>query len=404
MKKYWKTLSLVGSIATLSASTAFGQTGYFGYNGGACAPNCELPPVCEPVAPACEPVCAPVCDVPPAACEPTCDVAPCEPSCGPALGCDPYCGPGYGYCGFGGCAPCYDLAALVGGALDVATAPFHWAAAMLTEGIYPDCGCAPRPPKINCDPCDMCGNFVGGCGEECETPVCANGYGYGYNNYNNYNGNYGGGYGYDAGSYPVGAYDSEAYDASPTRQKASTGAPTSSRVAPETLPREAVQRGGLSQAPRYRRPSFAFGSFDVQTLVGNKRQAPKFAPVEPLPPTRDGRYEEEYVVQTFAPNASQIRQVSGLTQTTQNAQVRQAAVVPHSTELKQNARRPQTTQIRQSARYPQSTRTVVPNVPNVRSAQPVVRQIADATPVVEERATGRPRTFGQVRPNPTNAR
>lgn len=392
MKKYWKTLSLVGSIATLSASAAFGQSGYFGYNGGACAPNCELPPVCEPVAPACEPVC----DVPPAACEPTCDVAPCEPSCGPAFGCEPYCGPGYGYCGFG-CAPCYDLAALVGGALDVATAPFHWAAAMLTEGIYPDCGCAPRPPKTNCDPCDICGNFVGGCGEECDAPPCANGYA-GYNGYAN---NYGGGYGYDAGSYSVGAYDAEAYDASPTRQKAPAGvAPSSSRVAPETLPREAVQRGGLSQAPQYRRPSFAFGSFDVQTLVGNKRQAPNFAPVEPLPATRSGRYEEEYAVQTFAPSASQIRQVSNLTQTPQNAPIRQAAVVPHSTELKQTARYPRSTQVRQSARYPRSTQTAVPNVPNVRSTQP--RQIADATPLVEERATGRPRTFGQVRP--TNVR
>ena len=380
MKKYWQPLLTVGSIAILSASTAFGQTGYFGYNGGACAPNCELPPVCEPVAPACEPVC----DVPPAACEPTCDVAPCEPSCGPAFGCDPYCGPGYGYCGFGGCAPCYDLAALVGGARDVATAPFHWAAAMLTEGIYPDCGCAPRPPKTNCDPCDICGNFVGGCGEECDAPPCANGYG-GYAN------NYGGGYGYDAGAYPVGAYDSETYDASPTRQKAPTGVPSSSRVAPETLPREAVQRGGLSYAPQYRRPSFAFGSFDVQTLVGNKRQAPRFAPVEPLPATRSDRYEGEYAVQTFAPRASQVRQVSGLTRPSQNAPIRQAAVVPHSTE------------IRRSARYPQPTQTVVPNVPNVpnvRSTQP--RQIVDATPLVEERATGRPRTFGQVRP--TNVR
>ena len=268
------------------------------------------------------------------------------------------------------------------------------AAAMLTEGIYPDCGCAPRPPKTNCDPCDMCGNFVGGCGEECETPVCANG----YNGCNGYANNYGGGYGYDAGSYPVGAYDSEAYDASPTRQKAPAGvAPKSSRVAPETLPREAVQRGGLSTAPQYRRPSFAFGSFDVQTLVGNKRQAPNFAPVEPLPATRADRYEEEYAVQTFAPNASQIRQVSGWTRSSQNAPISQSYVVPHSTEI-QKARRSQATQIRQSARYPQATQVDVPTVANVRSAQPVARQIADATPVVEERATGRPRTFGQVRP------
>ena len=387
MKKYWKSLSIVGSIATLSASAAFGQTGYYGYNGGACAPNCELPPVCEPVAPACEPV----------SCEPTCDVMPCEPtcapSCGPAYGCEPSCGYGYGYGGFC-CNPCYDVAAFVGGALggavNVATAPFHWAAAMLTEGIYPDCGCAPRPPKTNCDPCDMCGNFVGGCGEECETPVCANGYA-GYNNA------YANGYGYDASAYPVGTYDSEAYDASPTRQKAPSLAPSSSRVAPETLPREAIQRGGLSQAPQYRRPSFAFGSLDVQTLVGNKRQASNFAPVEPLPATRAGRYEEEYVVQTFEPSASQIRQVSGLTRSTQTPQISQNYVVPHSTEM-QRAQRSQATQVRQSARYPQATQTVVPNVPNVRSAQPVARQIVDATPVVEERAAGRPRTFGQVRP------
>jgi hypothetical protein len=91
-----------------------------------------------------------------------------------------------------------------------------------------------------------------------------------------------------------------------------------------------------------------------------------------------------------------------LTQRTQNARVRQAAVVPHSSEIAQNARRSQATQIRQSARYPQGPQADVPTVANVRSAQPVARQIADATPVVEERATGRPRTFGQVRP--TNVR
>ncbi|MBR4832892.1 MAG: hypothetical protein IKU86_00970 [Thermoguttaceae bacterium] len=371
MKKYWRSLLAVCSIATLSASTAFGQFGYNGYNGynGACAPNCELPPVCEPVAPACEPVC----DVPPTACEPTCDV---PPTCGPALGCAPYCDSGYGYgCGYGGfCNPCYDVAAIVGGALDVATAPFHWAAAMLTEGIYPDCGCAPRPPKTNCDPCDMCGNFVGGCGEECETPVCANNYG--YNNYG-------------AGSYPVGAYDAETYDASPTRQKSAPGPVPTTNAAPETLPQEAVRRGDLSfaprpQAPRYGRPSFAFGGFDVQALVNNKRQAPSRVAPRPV------RYEEEYVVQAPAPNASPIRQVSGLTRSTQNAPISQAAVVPHSTE------------IRRSARCPQTTRTVVPNV---RSTQPAsARPLADATPVVEERAAGRPRTFGQVRPNSANAR
>lgn len=394
MKKYWKSLLTVGSIATLSASTAFGQAGYFGYNGGACAPNCELPPVCEPVAPACEPVCAPVCDVPPAACAPTCDVppAPCAPTC------DPYYGAGCGYGGFG-CYPCYDLAAFVGGVLDVATAPFHWAASMLTEGIYPDCGCAPRPPKTNCDPCDICGNFVGGCGEECDAPPCA-GAGYGYDNYNGFNG-YNGGYatGYDAGSYPVGAYDSEAYDASPTRRQAPAGVPASSNAAPETLPQEAVQRGSVSfaprpQAPQYRRPSFAFGGFDVRALVGNTRQTSNFATAHPLPPTRDAAFQGEYAARPIAPdalNASPIRQVSASTQPTQNAPIRQAAGVSPST------------QIRQSARYPQPTQTaVVPNIPNVRSTQP--RQIVDATPLVEERATGRPRTFGQVRPNPTNAR
>ncbi len=371
MNKYWQRLLTVGSIATLSASTAFGQIGYNGYN-GACAPNCELPPVCEPV-----------CDVPPTACEPTCDV---PPTCGPAIGCDSYCEPGYGYgCGYGDfCNPCYDVAAIVGGALDVATAPFHWAAAMLTEGIYPDCGCAPRPPKTNCDPCDICGNFVGGCGEECETPACAGNYAY--------NG-YAAGYdAYGAGSYPVGAYDAETYDASPTRQKSAPALAPTQNAAPETLPQEAVRRGGLSfaprpQAPRYGRPSFAFGGFDVQALVNNKRQAP--SRVAPLPVRRN----EEYVVQAPTPNASPIRQVSNLTRSTQNSQIRQAAVVPHSSE------------IRRSARYPQPTQTVVPNVPNVRSTQPAnARPLADATPLVEERAAGRPRTFGQVRPNPTNAR
>lgn len=386
MKKYWQCLLTVGSIATLGASTAFGQIGYNGYN-GACAPNCELPPVCEPVAPACEPVC----ELPPAACEPTCDV---PPTCGPAIGCEPYCGPCYGYGGF--CAPCCDLAAIVGGALDVATAPFHWAAAMLTEGIYPNCGCAPRPPKTNCDPCDVCGNFVGGCGEECDAPPCAGGYGGTYNGYDNYNAY--NGYN-NANSYPVGAYDAEAYDSSPTRQKSAPGLASPTNASPETLPQEAVRRGSLSfaprpQAPRQARPSFAFGGFDVQTLVGNRRPATNYATATPLPARRPVPYEEEYVVQTVAPdasNASQIRQVSGLTQTSQTtrgSQIRQTAAVSQSAP------------IRQSARYPQSAPV---SVPNVRSTQP--KPIVGATPLIEERAASRPRTFGQVRPNPsTNAR
>ncbi len=265
----------VAAIFALSASAAFGQYGYYG-GAGACGPTaCEAPTY---AAPSCD---APTCDVP--SCDvPACDVPTCAPEACEPVGCGyyggisgDYCGEYGGYCG-GICIPFCDVSQLVGGVLNVATTPFHWVASMLTDGIYDGCGCAPAPARTPCNPCDICGNYVGGCNDYCQVPYRGNGgtvdvYGdpvapraaapnVGSN-----------------GSYPVDAYDAEQYDASPSRRQSVPGiqaAPQAApqNAAPESLPAEAIDRAAF--APRPVRPAFnaqAFNvrSFNVQTLVGN---------------------------------------------------------------------------------------------------------------------------------------
>ena len=141
----------------------------------------------------------------------------CEPSCGPV--CAPNCYPG--------CDPCYagGLFSTLDGAARAVVAPFHWLACAFTEGTYPDCGCAPRPPKTKCDPCTICGDYRGGCNDQCEYGAgsCAPCGGGAYPSTLGYQGVATGAYGQN-----VEYYDSEAYDSSPTRM--------SSNMAPRPAP------------------------------------------------------------------------------------------------------------------------------------------------------------------------
>ncbi|MBP5621127.1 MAG: hypothetical protein J6X44_03840, partial [Thermoguttaceae bacterium] len=109
---------------------------------------------------------------------------------------------------------CFSFYGLVNGALNVAVSPFRWIYCEFTDGVFPDCGCAPRPPKAPCNPCTICGDYVGGCNDNCE--------GYPAGNYccQEADGYYQqGGYAnsYSSGVYSSAVYDVEQYDASPTR-------------------------------------------------------------------------------------------------------------------------------------------------------------------------------------------
>lgn len=105
--------------------------------------------------------------------------------CNPCAGvCDGvYNGCGYGYgCGFCVGNGCFaGLFGLVGGAVQLALTPVHWVAGLLSCGTYGDCGCAPLPYRVYRDPCDNCGNWIGGgqCGG-CATCGGPNGIGGGY--------------------------------------------------------------------------------------------------------------------------------------------------------------------------------------------------------------------------------
>lgn len=111
----------------------------------------------ESIVPA-DPTAAPIADMTAvAAADPSCD--PCADACGEC-----YNGVGYGYgCGYGvgyGCGT--GLLSVVHGAAEIALTPVHWVAGLLSCGTYGDCGCAPLPCRTYRDPCDNCGNWVGG--------------------------------------------------------------------------------------------------------------------------------------------------------------------------------------------------------------------------------------------------
>lgn len=188
------TLAATAALFLLScASASFAQY-------GACEPACDVPAV---------EACAPTCEAP------TCDVPSCAPSCLPN---DGYC-PQYANSYGGVCNLVDDVAR-------VAVSPFRWIAGAFTEGIYPDCGCAPRPPKTNCNPCNICGDYVGGCNDgSCGANYCnpcAGNYGAGQLTYAETQG------GYPAQSYnSPSVYDVESYDSSPTRGNYSSANPFS---------------------------------------------------------------------------------------------------------------------------------------------------------------------------------
>lgn len=194
-----KITTIVVSVAStlltfVSAATSFAQY-------GACAPACDVPQV-EACAPTCAPTCAPA----------------CEPNCYP------------------GCDPCYNgcgVFSILDGAARAVVAPFHWLACAFTEGTYPDCGCAPRPPKTKCDPCTICGDYQGGCNDQCKYGNSCAPCG-GYPQQIQYQGNFSGALGQN-----VEYYDSESYDSSPTRMKLSSSnfqpRPTQQAARPNAL-------------------------------------------------------------------------------------------------------------------------------------------------------------------------
>ncbi len=138
MKGCWKINSV---LLTATALLFFANQTFAQY--GACAPACETS--VQACAPSCESY--PTCDA-------TCDVG-CYADC---------------YGDYGCCNPCdcFSIPALFNGVCSVVTAPFRWICCGFTDGVFPDCGCAPRPPKSNCNPCDICGNYQGGCNDNCD--------------------------------------------------------------------------------------------------------------------------------------------------------------------------------------------------------------------------------------------
>lgn len=192
MKKSVKSIFAAAAVALIFGGASVSYAQY----GGACAPACDVPAV---------EACAPSCDVP--TCEPTCTPAcdtSCVPSCGTSYGCDT------------GCNPCAGFCTILDDVARVAVSPFHWVACAFTDGIYPDCGCAPRPPKTACNPCTVCGDYVGGCNDGSCGASC-NG---GCDSCGNADYSYYGGQGVYSNAPNFSApkvYDVETYDASPSR-------------------------------------------------------------------------------------------------------------------------------------------------------------------------------------------
>jgi hypothetical protein len=229
MKSNWKFVSVLAAALTMmfGVSNVFAQ-----YGSGACDATCDVPSVSY----------APTCEAP--SCEPTCDVG---------YGSSVDCGVGYygDSCYNDACYP--DLCGLITGVLNVAASPFKWVYCELTNGIYPDCGCAPRPEKQACNPCNICGDYVGGCNDNCESFPAGNCY---PQNAEIYYQDAGGYYPSpsSAGSYSSAFYDVEQYDASPTRggQKV------------PTLPINGTGRNDFSMR--------SIRNFDVQDIVGNTKK------------------------------------------------------------------------------------------------------------------------------------
>lgn len=232
-------LSSTVAVVALSFASADSFAQY-----GACEPVCETPTV-EACAPA---VAAPSCDV-------SCAPSTCET---------------YGYAGCDG-SLCNGLYAFVDDVARVAVAPLHWIAGAFTEGIYPDCGCAPRPPKTACNPCTICGDYVGGCNDGACANDCAPCEGYSNGTLPSYSSsNYG----------SPEFYDVESYDNSPTRYGAAAPVPNSSPIAqslrvafgvrrPAPTAKESPIVAGIESQPRAVR---SVSYEQIPSKLGNIRQ------------------------------------------------------------------------------------------------------------------------------------
>ncbi len=224
MNNNWKNISALTAALFLSlgVANAFAQ-----YGSGACVPACDIPTSSY----------APTCDVS------SLDVPSCDVGCGASFSC------GLGGCDAGCCrgcglAPCGS----VGGLLDAAFSPFRWIYCEFTDGIFPDCGCAPRPPKTACNPCTICGDYIGGCNDNCEgysgRNYCCQNDGWNYEQSQNGYAN-----SHPAGVYSSAVYDVEQYDSSPTQGS-------------QALPTLPINRGARDDFSLHRRV------FNVQNAVG----------------------------------------------------------------------------------------------------------------------------------------
>ena len=299
MKKSVIALLVATTTAVLgSATVSFAQY-------GACEPACAVPAV-EACAPTCDTSYAPTC-------APSCDV-PCPPTCGTyGTGCAGYAGAGCGSA-YGG------LFAFVDDVARVAVAPFQWVACAFTDGIYPDCGCAPKPPKTPCNPCNICGDYVGGCNDAGGCAPCAGGYAGGYA---------GGQLSYAAqNAYPAQSYaapqsqyyDVESYDSSPTRFSANT---------------RPVQNGGFSNALGEvlgTRRSVNPQTVNPQSnMYANVQPSPVVAPQSGVrPASYDQRVVESQIVRHVAAPLSEAPTASANRELQNKQNVRIVASVPEA--------------------------------------------------------------------------
>lgn len=317
-------LAAVAAVLLTGASASYAQY-------GACAPACDVPslPAC---APSCEvPTCAPTCETP------TCDIPTCDiPTYGSLYGCEsaPYTG--------------CDLARSVS---ELAAAPFKWIICELTSGIYPDCGCAPRPPKSNCNPCTICGDYVGGCNDSgcyatggyssMQCSPCDQNYPIpSYSSQSSYQ------------SAPVSGlnfYDVEAYDASPSKMSAKL--PTyNSRVA---------------SAPK--NDFTANVAMSLQRAFGTTRPAAQFRPVEETI-ERSREIVREVEPQQYAAAPRREAPVAQRRTVAQNAPLDRSANSVRSVSYEQDNVDAQRKSIRQAQRV-EATNAAQINAQNLREIQ-----------------------------------
>ncbi len=171
-------LAVLGTTTALRAQDT--DPGYYGAQGNmmdssACDATCGYDVGCGG------------CDVGCGGCDISC--GGCDVGCGAGycgFGCGPYYGTGYGY----GLGYCVGECGCLEGIFNVVLTPVHWVAGLLSCGSYGDCGCAPLSYHPYCNPCDSCGNWVGGA--DCSSYGCYDCYGDGSysampsNNYGNY--------------------------------------------------------------------------------------------------------------------------------------------------------------------------------------------------------------------------